>query len=228
MALLLSIETATDTCSVAVSKDNNIVAIKESNQREHASQLHVFIDEIFNEMKISSSQLDAVAVSKGPGSYTGLRIGVATAKGICYAAGKPLIAINTLEAMACMAKDLQTSAHLFCPMIDARRMEVYTALFTNDLREIEKTQAVILDETFLSEQLQKNKILFFGSGAEKLKNVLKENANALFADDFANSAKGMISLAEKGFLENDFESLAYFEPFYLKDFVAIKPRNSLL
>lgn len=228
MALILNIETATDICSIAVSKNKKILSSRESNKRDHASQLHVFIKEIFEELNITSNDLDAVAVSKGPGSYTGLRIGVASAKGICYAAARPLIAVNTLEAMTCTASDLTTDAHLYCPMIDARRMEVYTCLFTNYHEEIEKTQAVVLDKNFLSEHLKKSKTLFFGSGAEKLKLILKENSNALFADGFTNSAKGMISIAEKKFEKNDFENLAYFEPFYLKDFVAIKPCSSLL
>jgi tRNA threonylcarbamoyladenosine biosynthesis protein TsaB len=163
------------------------------------------------------SQLDAIAVSKGPGSYTGLRIGAATAKGLCYALEKPLISIPTLQAMAFLVQEKHNA--LLCPMIDAKRLEVYTALFDSELNYLEETKAVILDEHFLEKYIPENKIVFFGSGAEKLKPLLQNNPNAIFYDEFLISSKGMIALAEEKFNKKDFEDVAYFEPYYLKDFV---------
>lgn len=225
MSLILHIETATDTCSVALSENGKANGIKETiKTRSHASLLAVFIDDLLKEKKISVAHLDAISVSKGPGSYTGLRIGVATAKGLCYGASKPLISVNTLQSM-CAAFLLNKKSgddFLYCPLIDARRMEVYFALFENDLRFIESTAAVILDDAFLANHLKKNKIYFFGDGAEKLKPLLKNNSNAFFETDFSPSATGMIELAERKFNSNEFEDIAYFEPFYLKDFVGVK------
>lgn len=225
MPLILHIETATDTCSVALSDSGKPISSKETvKTRSHASVLTVFIDEILKENKITVADLDAVAVSKGPGSYTGLRIGVATAKGLCYGAGKPLISVNTLQSMcaAFLLNKKPGDDFLYCPLIDARRMEVYVALFDSDLRFVESTAAVVLDEAFLTNHLNKNKIYFFGDGAEKLKPLLAENKNVFFNSDFSPSATGMITLAEKKFSSNEFEDLAYFEPFYLKDFVGAK------
>jgi tRNA threonylcarbamoyladenosine biosynthesis protein TsaB len=225
MPLILHIETATDTCSVALSENGKLISLKETiKTRSHASVLTVFIDELLKEKKITAGNLDAVAVSKGPGSYTGLRIGVATAKGLCYGAGKPLISINTLQSMcaAFLLNKKHEDNFLYCPLIDARRMEVYFALFDNELRFVESTAAVILDETFLANHLKKNKIYFFGDGADKLKPLLSSNANAFFANDFFPSAIGMIELAERKYNSNEVEDIAYFEPFYLKDFVGVK------
>lgn len=225
MPLILHIETATDTCSAALSNNGKLITLKETvKTRSHASLLTVFIDEILKENKIAVADLDAVAASKGPGSYTGLRIGVATAKGLCYGAGKPLISVNTLQSMCAtfLLNKKPEFGFLFCPLIDARRMEVYFALFDNDLRFVESTAAVVLDETFLANYLKKTKIYFFGDGAEKLKPLLANNTNAIFETDFFPSAKGMIELAERKFNSNEFEDMAYFEPFYLKDFVGVK------
>ncbi len=231
MALLLLIETATDTCSVSLARDGKVIATEEThNSRSHASILTVYIDKILRENKISPSQLDGIAVSKGPGSYTGLRIGVATAKGLCYALEKPLLSIATLQLMAFLACDHfsteqkpQTSnlkpQTLFCPMIDAKRLEVYTALFDSELNYLEETKAVILDEQFLEKHIAENKIVFFGNGAEKLKPLLQNNRNAFFYDEFLISSKGMAMLAEEKFNKKEFEDVAYFEPYYLKDFV---------
>ncbi|HNR20714.1 MAG TPA: tRNA (adenosine(37)-N6)-threonylcarbamoyltransferase complex dimerization subunit type 1 TsaB [Bacteroidia bacterium] len=227
MPLILHIETATDTCSAAISNNGKLITLKETvKTRSHASLLTVFIDEILKENKIAVADLDAVAASKGPGSYTGLRIGVATAKGLCYGAGKPLISVNTLQSMcAAFLMDKKFGDdYLYCPLIDARRMEVYFALFDEELRFIESTAAVILDEAFLANYLKKTKIYFFGDGAEKLKPLLAHNTNAIFETDFFPSAKGMIELAERKFNSNEFEDMAYFEPFYLKDFVGVSNR----
>lgn len=224
MPLLLHIETATDTCSVALSDADTLIGLREAiKTRSHASALAVFIDELFKEKGITANDLDAVAVSKGPGSYTGLRIGVATAKGICYAAGKPLVAVNTLQSMcAAFIATQNTGKALLCPMIDARRMEVYCALFDSTLNFVEPTAAVILNEQFLAEHLKENKIYFFGDGSAKLKPVLENNTNAVFLDNFSSTSTGMITLAKRKFEANDFENVAYFEPFYLKDFVGVK------
>jgi tRNA threonylcarbamoyladenosine biosynthesis protein TsaB len=228
MPLLLHIETATDTCSVALSDNGNIVGIKEAiRTRSHASILTVFINDIFKKTGLAVKDIDAVAVSKGPGSYTGLRIGVASAKGLCYATNKPLISVNTLQSMcgSFIQDNTFSEGDLFCPMIDARRMEVYCALFNTQLNFVEPTAAVILENDFLKQHLNKNKIHFFGDGAEKLKPLIANNNSAIFIDDFSPSSKGMIALAEKKYANNDFENTAYFEPFYLKDFVGVKKIN---
>lgn len=234
MTLLLLIETATDTCSVSLARDGKIIACEEThNSRSHASILTVYIDKILRENKISPSQLDGIAVSKGPGSYTGLRIGVATAKGLCYPLEKPLISIPTLQSMAFLIREQLTPHNsplttLLCPLIDAKRLEVYTALFNSELNYLEETKAVILDTHFLESYLAKNKIVFFGSGAEKLKPLLQDNTHAIFHDAFLISSKGMVALAEEKFNKKEFEDIAYFEPHYLKDFVPTVSKKATL
>ncbi len=224
MPLLLHLETSTDTCSLALSRNGKILAVKEThNSRSHASLLSVFIDDLLKENTLDYAALDAVAVSCGPGSYTGLRIGVATAKGLCFALNKPLIAVSTLQAMTAWQKESNTTiASVFCPMLDARRMEVYTASFDDTLKMMRPVEAVVLTEDFLQQELAETKILFFGNGAFKFKELLQNNPNALFADDFTMSAQGMLTFAEEKFAGQDFEDVAYFEPFYLKDFVGVK------
>jgi len=229
MALILNIETATRACSVALSSGGLVLCVKESLEKNaHSSKLTVFIEEVMREAGKSFAELDAVAVSKGPGSYTGLRIGVSTAKGICYGIDRPLIAIGTLEAMAKGLESPGTPAPgtpaLFCPMIDARRMEVYNALFDGNLNTIRETSAEIIDENSFRELLQSHIIIFAGDGAEKCKPILGLHPNAKFIDDFFPSAIHMAALAEKKFLDGSFEDVAYFEPFYLKDFIPGIPR----
>ena len=232
MAVLLLIETATPVCSIAVTKDRQLLALKESHEiNTHSSQITVFIQEALREAQISMEQLDAVAISKGPGSYTGLRIGTSTAKGLCYALDKPLIAISTLHAMASGAidhlnysKDKCDKPVLLCPMIDARRMEVYTALFDSGLNEIKKTSALIINEGSFKSELDKNCMFFFGNGADKCREIFKDRENTIFLQNYQVSSKYMMSLAEEAFLNKDFEDLAYYEPYYLKDFIAGKPR----
>ncbi|MBE0646679.1 MAG: tRNA (adenosine(37)-N6)-threonylcarbamoyltransferase complex dimerization subunit type 1 TsaB [Bacteroidales bacterium] len=245
MSLILALETATPVCSVALARDGVILALRESTApNAHSSVLTVFIEEVFREASLQYSDLDAVSVSMGPGSYTGLRIGVATAKGLCYALDKPMIAVPSLEEMALgminypfpiaspsLAREgnacqLPTAncQLLFCPMIDARRMEVYCAVFDGDLNEILSTEAEIIDEHSFGSLLAKHPILFAGTGADKCKEVLSHNQNAHFLQGFQASARFMIPLAENRFNEKQFEDLAYFEPFYLKDFVAGKPK----
>jgi len=222
MSYILQIESATTVCSVALAKDGKVLACKQLDERNiHAEIITLFIDELVASADIKYNELDAIAVSSGPGSYTGLRIGVSTAKGLCFALDKPLIAIETLEAMAYgIITEGQYNDILLCPMIDARRMEVYTALFDLTGNKIEPVTAKIIDENSFYEQLQNNKILFFGDGAEKCRAVLGENNNAVFLPGFSNSAAYMTQKAAEKFVNNDFEDVAYFEPYYLKDFIA--------
>ena len=223
MATILNIETATQVCSVALAVDGEVVALKESNTKNsHAEQITLFCEAVVKEAGIGFPDLDAVAVSKGPGSYTGLRIGVSTAKGYCFAIDKPLISIGTLEAMAAgvIENEKNPKDFLYCPMIDARRMEVYAAFFDSELNEIKKTEAVIVDENSFNELLSTHKIIFTGDGAAKCSEVLSHQKNAIFINDFNPSAAFMAKLSEQKFNNQDFEDVAYFEPFYLKDFVA--------
>lgn len=228
---ILNIETATSICSVALTKNNELLSRRESDDKNsHSSKLTLFIDEVVKEVDINYTDLDAIAVSKGPGSYTGLRIGVSTAKGLCYALDKPLISVATLQAMALgmtkkfVTENLYEKPVLFCPMIDARRMEVYSALYDSNNKEVREIRAEIIDKNSFSEFLQKNKIIFFGDGASKCKQVLAHQGNAVFIDNFSPSASFMTEIANLKFKEKVFEDVAYFEPFYLKDFIAGKPK----
>ena len=230
MPIILHIESATLTCSVAVSRDGEFISLRESHDLSytHSEKLVVFIDEAIKEAGLKPTDLNAVCVSKGPGSYTGLRIGVSAAKGLCYGLGIPLLSVGSLESMTNWAKtgfsEGLTEVSFFCPMIDARRMEVYTQLFDASLKEIEPISAVIVDENSFATELEEHKVVFFGDGAAKCKEVIN-HSNAVFLDDFNPSARGMIELAEKKFAEEQFEDVAYFEPYYLKDFVAGKPKK---
>ena len=221
MALFLLIETATKSCSVSLSSENKIIACKEeiNEQYSHAEKLTVFITELCKTQDFTIKDLDAVAVSKGPGSYTGLRIGVSTAKGLCYALDIPLISVSTLKAMACGMAQKEKS-DLYCPMIDARRMEVYNAFYNSTNKEIRGIQADIIEAYSYQKELDK-KVLFFGDGAEKCKQMI-QHPNARFIDGFFPSSKDMLEIANEKFAEKDFEDVVYFEPFYLKDFVAGK------
>lgn len=231
MALILNLETATTVCSVALAKDGQVIASKEQHgDYSHAENLTLFIEAVLKQAKLSLTDVDAIAISKGPGSYTGLRIGVSTAKGLCYSLNKPLIAIDTLQHLALAgATELGTTAvadSLFCPMIDARRMEVYCGVYDKNNKEVKPVAAEIIDEQSFSGLLNDHTIYFFGDGAMKCKNVLDKNPNAVFLDRVVISAKSMAMLAEKAFWEKRFEDTAYFEPFYLKDFVAGKKKGS--
>ena len=218
MALILLIETATKSCSVSLSSENKIIACKEevNKQYSHAEKLTVFITELFKTQDFSIKDLDAIAVSKGPGSYTGLRIGISTAKGLCYALDIPLISVSTLKAMAFRMAQKEES-DLYCPMIDARRMEVYNAFYNNTNKEIRGIQADIIEAHSYQKELDK-KVLFFGDGAQKCKQII-QHPNAKFLDDIFPSSKDMLEIANEKFSEKIFEDVAYFEPFYLKDFV---------
>lgn len=238
MALILCLETATTSCSVALSKNGAVLAIREVNEGyTHSENLTVFAEEVMKEAGASFDDLDAIAVSKGPGSYTGLRIGVSAAKGFCFALDKPLIAINTLRAMATGIAGLRdlspalsggefhAEQYLLCPMIDARRMEVYCAVYDQHGNEIRATAAEIIDENSFSGLLNEHKIAFFGDGASKCKAKLGQHHNAIFINDLYPSAKYLAPLGELKFSENKFEDVAYFEPYYLKDFIAGPKKN---
>jgi tRNA threonylcarbamoyladenosine biosynthesis protein TsaB len=236
MALILNIETSTEVCSVSLAKNGKLLFLKESIEgMNHSRMLTVFIEGLFAENNIRINTIDAVAVSKGPGSYTGLRIGVSVAKGLCYGLNIPLISINSLEILGMFAAQNHAKYKLpndeipvlFCPMIDARRMEVYTALYNLQGEELRPVSAEIIDEHFLSELLENHKILFFGNGAEKCKNIIKHK-NAFFEGPMITSAQFMQSISEEKFNNNEFENVAYFEPFYLKNFVATIPRNKII
>ncbi len=228
MALILNIETSTKSCSVAIGQKGQVIANKETYaENSHSSILTTFIKDVFKKTQFEFHDLDAIAISKGPGSYTGLRIGVSTAKGLCYALDKPLISINTLKAMAygitTNYESINEASVFFCPMIDARRMEVYSAIYDINNNEIRKTKAEIITKNSFSDILNKHKMIFFGNGADKCKSMVS-NKNALFIDDISASAVNMITLAENKFLKKTFEDIAYFEPFYLKDFIPGKPK----
>jgi tRNA threonylcarbamoyladenosine biosynthesis protein TsaB len=235
MAFIISIESATSVCSVALSEDSELIGLNESTEeKSHATQLTVFIDELMKGNNVGYNELNAVAVSEGPGSYTGLRIGVSAAKGLCYSLNIPLIAVNTLQAMALGAMNLHEikafieTNHdlefLFCPMIDARRQEVYAAFYDENNKEVEKTAAVILEPHSFEDMLDDNYIFFFGDGAVKAKEIMRHR-NAIFVDNVQPSASNMIPLALDAFNKKKFVDTAYFEPFYLKDFVATTPKQ---
>lgn len=228
MALILNIETSTRVCSASIANNGEVIALKESfEDRSHASLLTVFIEELLQQNNIAIEAIDAISVSEGPGSYTGLRIGVSVAKGICFAKNIPLIAVNTLQAMALMASEkVSDKATLLCPMIDARRMEVYSAVFNGSLLEKRKTIAEIIDENSYMEELSFNKIAFFGDGADKCKEHLTHE-NVQFIQNIYPSAKYMAPLAQQAFDAKEFKDVAYFEPFYLKDFVTTVSKKKL-
>jgi tRNA threonylcarbamoyladenosine biosynthesis protein TsaB len=225
MSLILQIETATTVCSVALSENGNLLSYKEIQQRNvHAEVITLFIDEVLKTAGKQFRDLSAVAVSCGPGSYTGLRIGISVTKGLCYSLDIPFIAIETLEAMTdgIMSEASYDEGVLFCPMIDARRMEVFTAVFDGKGNKIQPTSAEIIDENSFAALLKTNKIIFFGDGAAKCSEVLGLNANVQIIPEFQNSARYLTKKALEKFLAKDFEDTAYFEPFYLKDFIAGK------
>lgn len=228
MPKILSIETSTTVCSVAITVDGSTLASQKLFlEKSHSTLLTVVIEQTMRQVGMEMKELDAIAVSKGPGSYTGLRIGVSTAKGLCYALDKPLIAVNTLLVMANEVNRQNHSQALLCPMIDARRMEVYTALYDAELNELEKTSAKILEENSFDETLNQKQVLFFGNGADKFMALKIGVVNAVFIDDITPSAWSVGLLANQAFLKSDFEDVAYFEPFYLKDFLATKPKKVL-
>lgn len=235
MTLILSLESSTEVCSVSLSENGNPIDCIESDEgQNHARLLSVFAEELMSRNQLAFSQLKAVAISKGPGSYTGLRIGVSLAKGICFANQIPLIAISPLESMSAhVSSNLEKYAIqsapdlLLCPMIDARRMEVYTALYNLKLQQVAPVSAKIVDSSSFETYLDKHPVAFFGNGADKCRSEI-DRPNAIFINDIKTSAQFMSSLAQKAYENNQFEDVAYFEPFYLKDFIAGLPKKNIL
>lgn len=223
MGLILCLETATKVCSISLVKDGAEVAtINHSSENySHAERLNGLLLDLLKQTNTSLNDLDAIAISEGPGSYTGLRIGTSTAKGLCYALDIPLTAINSLKALAAEKRGHET---LICSMFDARRMEVYSAIFDADMNELEATRAVVIDEISYKDFLSKHPVCFIGPGAEKCQEAL-QHENASFDLSIKVSAKGMTAFAHEKFVQNDFVDLAYFEPFYLKDFIAGTPKK---
>ena len=235
MALILSIETGTDICSVALANDGELMALRESDEgRDHAKKVALFVDELLRETGVQPSDLDAIAVGKGPGSYTGLRIGVSFAKGMCYALDIPLIAIGSLDALTEVARedfdagildieDEEWARAKLCPLVDARRMEVYAEVFDNEGKALTDVAAEVVTEDSFKEW-RKDKFVIFGNGAKKCTELLSD---AIFVE-VAPSARGIVRLAEEAFKAEKFEDLAYFEPFYLKEFLVIPSKKKLL
>ncbi len=220
---ILCIETATTACSVCVASEEKVLAIRETNNGyTHAENLHVFAGEVLKEAGLSFKDLNAIAVSKGPGSYTGLRIGVSAAKGFCYSLNIPLISVDTLEAMAFEVAQQQKKEALYCPMLDARRMEVYCAVYDKDGKSAMAVQALILDESSVRVFDLGKPVCFFGEGMPKAKELLKHLPGAVFIENVVPSAKNLAVLACKKYTQKAFENTALFEPFYLKEFFTKK------
>ena len=223
MIYILQIETSTTNCSVALSGDGKTMAVQEvSNGYSHAENLHVFIKEILENNKLEFSDLNAIAVSKGPGSYTGLRIGVSAAKGLCFALEIPLIAIETLEVLA---QQVDIESGFIVPMIDARRLEAYTKVYDLNYKAVRDIQAEILDERSFIEYLENDLVVFVGNKTEKTKEIV-QHVNARFVDTVP-SAKEMSLLAYNKYKKNDIEDVAYFEPYYLKDFLVTPSKKKV-
>ncbi len=223
MSYILSIETTTTNCSVSLSKEGETLVLKEDNNvnYSHAESLHVFIDDVIQSSNIKKSQLNAIAVSKGPGSYTGLRIGVSAAKGLAFALDIPLISVSTLKALA-MQQTVESG--LIIPMLDARRQEVYSAVYDSRFNDVRDIKAEIISDDSFKTYLDEGKVYFIGSGVAKTKAMI-QNHNAVFIDEKLPSARQMSALAYAKYKISDIEDVAYFEPFYLKDFIAIKPKS---
>ncbi len=233
MATILCMETGSTTCSVALGSESGVIGFREvSDANIHASALPVLIEELIRETGFELGNIDAIAVSMGPGSYTGLRIGVSLAKGMCYALHKPLIAVGSLEAMVTgvgefINMESINNNSLLSPMIDARRMEVYTQLFNRKGEMLSEVKALVVETDTFSDLLKKNTVVFFGSGASKCQQVIG-NSGAIFVEHFKPSARYLLPLAQKKFRDELFEDIAYFEPYYLKDFVPTRPKNRII
>ena len=238
MKKIILIETSTSLCSVALAEDGAVTAYRESSApKAHASLTAVFIQEVLEERGLKLADCDAVCVSKGPGSYTGLRVGVSTAKGLCFGSGKPLLAVGTLDTLVAQSTEVEIPGQAgnddkdgngwkyIIPMIDARRMEVYSAVFTPDGRQISETTPVIVDENSFADYLSEGKVLFIGDGAGKCADVIK-HPNAIFCQ-CNPKASAMLKPAMDAYEKKQFEDTAYFEPFYLKEFVATVSKKKL-
>ncbi|RAU81449.1 tRNA (adenosine(37)-N6)-threonylcarbamoyltransferase complex dimerization subunit type 1 TsaB [Pontibacter arcticus] len=220
MPLLLALETSSSVCSIALYKGEHLLGASELRiEKSHSSHITVMIEQLLENCGMKLMDLSAIAVSGGPGSYTGLRIGSSTAKGLCYSLEIPLLEVSTLHALAAQVINVTPNPEqfLFCPMLDARRLEVYTCLLTNQLDEVEPIAPLILAEDTFKEKLAAYKVIFFGSGAPKYKELLPENTNALFIQDVQPSSITIGKLALAKYEQKAFEDVAYYEPFYLKD-----------
>jgi tRNA threonylcarbamoyladenosine biosynthesis protein TsaB len=231
MTYILALETALDVCSVALGKGGVLVADKSvSGTNLHASHLTVFIEDVLQAAGITYKDLNAVCLSEGPGSYTGLRIGTSAAKGLCFALEIPLIGVNTLQSMAFGAYKIHPEINensVFCPMIDARRMEVYYALYNNNLQEIQPTKAAIVTDEEFAGILAEKEVIFFGNGMPKSREILSKFPKAFFLDDIYARAENLLPLAFDKFYAQQTENLYNFEPFYLKEFVAGSPAEKV-
>jgi len=233
--MILNIETSSEVCSVALCNHGELVSLKESaNDKTHAAELSVFVNKIFEENSLKASSLSGVAVSKGPGSYTGLRIGVSMAKGMCYAAGLPLIAVSTCRALTAglltsnpAGFDAGYDDPLFCPMIDARRDEVYLSIYNTRMEIISPVHSEVITHLSFLDILQDKQVIFFGPGAGKCKAMIN-HCNAIFIDGIYPSARYMAAISYNAYTMGQFEDVAYFEPFYLKDFIATVPRKKVI
>ncbi|PRY07892.1 tRNA threonylcarbamoyladenosine biosynthesis protein TsaB [Pontibacter ummariensis] len=229
MPLLLAIETSTTVCSVALFNGPQLLGTSELQiEKSHSSHITVMISQLVENCGITLQDLEAVVVSGGPGSYTGLRIGSATAKGLCYSLNIPLLEVSTLHGLAAqvVAVTPKPSRFLFCPMLDARRMEVYLCVLNSQLQEVEPVAPVVLDASTLEDRLAEQQIVFMGSGAQKFKELVAENENALFVDNVVPSAITIGQLALQKYEQKTFEDVAYYEPFYLKDVYITKAGKS--
>ena len=230
MPNIIHIETSTEVCSVALSSDGVVKFHRQNFEGpSHAALLGDYVQECITHARENQIELHAVAVSGGPGSYTGLRIGVSEAKGLCFGLNLPLIAVSTLELLCCTAMfrvDIEEDA-LICPMIDARRMEVYAAVYNERLEAVMPVGAYIVDESTFADILSQRKVIFCGNGAAKCRDVIN-HPNAIFVDGVYPLATGMLALAERAFTRQEFSDVAYYEPFYLKEFVATTPKNKVL
>ena len=227
MSCLLHIETSARICSVALSQDGKLFLNKVNREGfSHSSSLGIYVKEAMDVLKKQDLELNAISVSMGPGSYTGLRIGVSEAKGLCYGLNIPLIALSSLRILTESAFRTNTVADFYCPLIDARRMEVYSAVYDADGNPVRDIRAEIIDEGSFSDFLSRGKVAFFGDGSDKCKGILQSD-NAIFLPGIFPEASAMVPLAEKAFAEKDFANVAYFEPFYLKDFQATIPKAKL-
>ncbi len=234
MSLILCIETGTNICSVGIARDGELVSLRESVEgRDHAKHVGVFVDELLRETGVMPDELDAVAVGMGPGSYTGLRIGVSFAKGLCYGLQIPLVAVGSLDALAQVAIEDNEAGILtveawddavLCPMVDARRMEVYTRLYNAQGEPLSEVSAEVVDEHTFADVRRDRQLVIFGNGAEKCCEVLSDATYI----NVAPSARGLARLAEQRLQAGQTEDIAYFEPFYLKDFVVIPSKKKLL
>ncbi len=236
MGLIINLETASPVCSVALSRDGKVLGFRDSTEdKSHATRLTIFIQELFNDHGVKAENLDAISLSMGPGSYTGLRIGASVAKGMAYGAGKPVIGIPTLKALAngffsAHQQDIPGSPEagevLLCPMLDARRMEVYSALYDTGINEVSPVEALVLEPESYRSLLDQHLICFFGTGSDKAAEIIK-HPNARFFTGIVLSATFQPELAETLFNTGEFIDAAYFEPHYLKEFIASLPKNKL-